>query len=263
MQLALVDLDIIIHKVCFYHQYRMDENDPELRQKCRDSALDLAIEWCTLSGAVLPICVYTEPGAKTFRHLLCPDYKANRKDKQKPIYRQDCIDYVKEQLGAICVPELEADDVMGLLHMDRTYDTVLVTTDKDLLQVPGIHFNPDKDWSPSWVPDLWARRHLYIQAVMGDATDNIPGIRGMGIKKAERFVDSVLADTTDHEEVLSVIENLYLAQGYSYEDYKLNYDLVKIYTTEDEWHGVPQLKQYIEELIQDQLRVDLRTGRIL
>ena len=179
LSVALIDLDIIVHKACFYHQYRMDEDDPALENVCKEAAWDMLREWISLSGCVVGVPIYSMPGVKNFRHYLHEDYKANRKDKPKPIYKQQCFDYITEKMGSLTAEGIEADDILGLLHCNLDpdkYDTVLVTTDKDLRQVPGKAFNPDKDWAPVEISEYEGLRFLAIQSLMGDSTDNIHGI---------------------------------------------------------------------------------------
>lgn len=259
--IALIDTDIIVHKACFYHQYRLDEDDPELERVCTDTALDMCFEWATLSGASFVVPVYSMPGEKNFRHYIYPEYKAHRKDKPKPKYKQECFDYIAAELGAVTQPGVEADDMLGILHTDEGYDTVLVTTDKDMQQIPGMQFNPDKDWSPKQLSVEHCLRFLAIQTLMGDSTDNIPGIKNVGIKKASTLVDTWLDLGVDYTNLQDEVLTFYLSQGYSYENYQTTYDLVRIYTQEDEWTLAPQLKQSTDALISDQKATRLNLGQ--
>lgn len=262
-RLALIDTDIVVHKACFYHEYRMDEDDPALRQTCLDTALDLVLEWCSTAGCHIAVPLYTPPGSKTFRHEVYPEYKANRKDKAGPIYKQDCFDYIRDNLGLIGMEGIEADDIMGILATDpdilEQYEPVIVTIDKDLAQVPGLHFNPDKDIEVRQVSKEQALDALYVQVLMGDSTDNIPGIPKVGIKTAEKIVASWNRGE-DERSYYDLAYNFYASKGFDDDYFSMNYDLVKIYTVEDKWNGAPQLKQYIDEHIQDRLKIASRLG---
>jgi hypothetical protein len=75
---------------------------------------------------------------------------------------------------------MEADDLLGI---NQTKDTIICTIDKDLRQVPGQHYNFVKDeiFTVNLQEGLlW----FYTQMLTGDASDNISGIRGIGLKKA-------------------------------------------------------------------------------
>jgi hypothetical protein len=80
---------------------------------------------------------------------------------------------------------MEADDLLGI---NQTKDTIICTIDKDLRQVPGQHYNFVKDeiFTVSVQQGLlW----FYTQMLTGDASDNVSGIRGIGIKKATFFLN--------------------------------------------------------------------------
>ena len=65
--------------------------------------------------------------------------------------------------------------------------------DKDLLQIPGNHYNFNKK-THRFVSDDEAHKLLMIQCLTGDRTDNIPGIKGIGPKKAEKILEGVNTD---------------------------------------------------------------------
>lgn len=129
-------------------------------------------------------------GRKNFRHDIFRDYKANRDSTPKPKYYRDIRDYLVEQWGGIVCEGIEADDAVGIDAIALGPDkSVIVSTDKDLNQIPGNHY----DWTEGRSYTVSAREGLtffYEQMLMGDDTDNIPGIDGIGPVKAKRaFVD--------------------------------------------------------------------------
>ena len=118
-----------------------------------------------------------------FRHQIYPEYKANRK-APKPIHYEALRNWLVEQHKAVTAVEQEADDVLA----DRqNEDTVICSIDKDLDQIAGQHYNFVKDIRYSVSPED-GLRFFYLQILKGDSTDNVPGIEGIGDKKAERIL---------------------------------------------------------------------------
>ena len=140
-------------------------------------------------------------GRNNFRKEIYPEYKANRKDKPKPQHLQGIRDFLIHQWMAVVAEGCEADDLLGI-HQTET--TVICSIDKDLLQVPGMHYN--------WVRSEYYNqtesgglRSFYNQLLQGDRGDNIPGITGIGPKKAERFLEGV----TEEQEMFDICLDLY------------------------------------------------------
>jgi hypothetical protein len=136
---------------------------------------------------------------KCFRHNLSPTYKANRKNMPRPVWYNDMREYLHDHHGAVAFSSVEADDVLGMLQSD---DTVICSIDKDLLQIPGSHFNW-VHWSESdgkvgkyEVSPLEGALSLWKQALTGDSVDNIEGIYRMGPKTAAKLMDHC---TTEEE----------------------------------------------------------------
>ena len=142
----------------------------------------------------------------TFRHKLYEEYKA-----QRPAMPEDMVDQlprIEQMLKALKIPLLrlpgyEADDLMGTLAQRATkegMETVLVTGDKDLLQLVNsgvVVYNPKKAGEESeWLDAKAVREKLGIPpekipdylALIGDSSDNIPGVPGIGPKGAEKLL---------------------------------------------------------------------------
>lgn len=114
-------------------------------------------------------------------------YKGNR-SAHKPKYYVEIKDYLIDQWGAIPVNSQETDDAIGIMQMDNTDKySVIVSNDKDLMTIPGWHWN--------WVKDELvyqtmqnANKFFFWQMLVGDTTDNIPGIDGIGVKTADKLL---------------------------------------------------------------------------
>lgn len=124
-------------------------------------------------------------GRNNFRKKINTEYKANRKDKEPPVYLQECREYLIKEWNAIVSHNCEADDLLGI-HQNS--ETILCSLDKDLLMIPGTHFN----WTKveiTEVTQLEGLKHFYKQMLIGDRSDNIFGVTGIGPVKAARAID--------------------------------------------------------------------------
>jgi hypothetical protein len=86
-------------------------------------------------------------------------------------------------------PNVETDDMMSLYASASNCECVIASGDKDLDQVPGHHQWLDKYHH---VTPQDALRNLYIQCVLGDSTDGVPGLKGYGKVRATNAVDAIL-----------------------------------------------------------------------
>ena len=148
-----------------------------------------------------------DPKGGSFRRDIFPEYKANRFETPEDILLS--IPYVKRVLDAMCIPILEvagyeADDVIGTLSqkgVEAGYDVYMVTPDKDYGQLVRDNCRIYKQRGAEGsieIVDREAIREKYgiddpqlvrdILALWGDASDNIPGVPGIGEKIACKLV---------------------------------------------------------------------------
>ena len=166
-------------------------------------------------------------GPNNFRKTINPLYKANR-TAPKPRHLSAMQDYAVKKLGAEWAPDtLEADDAMSI-HQDKVGGTTTICSlDKDMLQVPGKHFQwaigtlswskPDKFVEQTEIEGL---RLFYEQCIKGDTSDNVKGIKGLGEAKARKLlagidneaamVDICLGQYGSEEEFLMNAQCLYV-----------------------------------------------------
>ena len=148
-----------------------------------------------------------DPKGGSFRRDIFPEYKANRSETPEDILLS--IPYVKRVLDAMCIPILEvagyeADDVIGTLSqkgVEAGYDVYMVTPDKDYGQLVRDNCRIYKQRGAEGSIEIVVReaiREKYgiddpqlvrdILALWGDASDNIPGVPGIGEKIACKLV---------------------------------------------------------------------------
>jgi DNA polymerase-1 len=139
---------------------------------------------------------------KTFRSEKFEDYKANRAPMPEDLSSQ--LPWIRRALEAYRIPALElqgyeADDVLGSLACqasDAGYDVVLVSADKDLMQlvtphVALFHTGRNKLYGPQDVTEDFGvppEKVADVLALMGDSIDNIPGVPGIGEKGAKSLI---------------------------------------------------------------------------
>ena len=150
------------------------------------------------------VCVAFDRKEPTFRHLAYPDYKAQRKGMPEELRQQ--MPLVKEMLRLLGYPILEtegyeADDILGSLARqgEKNGDTVLLCTgDRDSLQLITDRVSvilaktaPQgavyETMTPAAIREKYGvepKELIEVKALMGDTSDNIPGVPGIGEKGA-------------------------------------------------------------------------------
>ena len=133
-------------------------------------------------------------------------YKAGR--PPPPYHKDEAKKYMYTKLNGIAQPRLEADDLLGL---NQTEDTVIASVDKDLYMIPGAHYDivtKQMIYMDLLASDQW----FLLQLMMGDRTDNIQGLPGVGKKTAEA---ELARFDGDHHGLVNRIKEMY---NNAYED---------------------------------------------
>ncbi|MED0669188.1 5'-3' exonuclease H3TH domain-containing protein [Aneurinibacillus aneurinilyticus] len=163
------------------------------------------------------ICCW-DMGAKTFRNEKFPDYKANRGEAPDDLLPQfELVKEMVEALGVrnIGVPGYEADDIIGSLS--RTFakeaQIIILTGDHDALQLieENVHVAIMKKGLSNYkvytLDVLHAEKGLSpiqmidVKGLMGDASDNYPGVKGIGEKTAIKLI-------TEYETIENLLANV-------------------------------------------------------
>lgn len=169
------------------------------------------------------LVVAMDTAAPTFRHELYKPYKANRDAAPQDLHAQ--VPRIQEILTAANIPQIgidgwEADDIIASLTRcaeKQGLESVMVTGDKDLLQLVNSHtvaLRPprrrEKNYrmmGPSEVKDEFgidASQMVDYLALIGDSSDNVPGVAGIGPKGAVKL----LQEFADLDEIYAHIEQL-------------------------------------------------------
>ncbi len=198
------------------------------------------------------VCVAFDLKAPTFRHIKYAEYKAQRKGMPDELAQQMPI--MKEVLDAMGIFRLElegyeADDIIGTVGKiceEKSWDCRIVTGDKDSFQLISdtthvIHYKSRmgqteiKEYDPETFYGEYGFAPRYIidlKALMGDSSDNIPGVPGVGEKTAmdlmHRFGSlGAIYDNVDSPDIKEGVRKKLLSGKGSAE---LSYDLATICT---------------------------------
>lgn len=143
---------------------------------------------------------------RTFRHETYSLYKANRRESPEEMASQ--MARIRELVDAFRLPVFavegyEADDVLGTLARQAEgmgFDTLIVTGDRDAFQLVDDHIRvstPGRVFSDTVIYDIAAIEGRYglspgqlidFKGLVGDQSDNIPGVRGIGEKTATELL---------------------------------------------------------------------------
>ncbi len=148
------------------------------------------------------VAVVFDSGSKTFRNDIYPQYKANRPPCPEDLIPQFAI--VREAAESLNLAILEktgveADDIIATLakkYAGDDMEVLIISSDKDLMQLVGQHVKMYDAMKNKMIGDkevhekfaVMPNRVLDVLALMGDASDNIPGVKGIGPKTAAELI---------------------------------------------------------------------------
>jgi DNA polymerase-1 len=166
------------------------------------------------------VVVVFDAKGKNFRHDLYPEYKANRKAMADELREQiEPIHDIIKAMGfpLVCVPKVEADDVIGTLSRQAEregWEVIISSGDKDMAQLVSKHITL-MDTMKNSVTDINAVQERYgitpeqfidFLALVGDTSDNIPGVPKVGPKTATKWLN-------EYGNIKGVIDNAEKIKG--------------------------------------------------
>jgi len=180
----LIDADFIVYKSCAAAETEVDFGDDVILVTSNFSdALSATYRELTKIrdqfGSFTPLILFFSD-TKNFRKKILPEYKGHR-NRKKPCGYKRVINKLKTEFEVIIMPELEADDAMGI-YATQNPGNIVVSPDKDMKQIPGELYNLDEKFTVS--KESGAAWHL-TQCLSGDQTDGYGGVPGIGVKRAE------------------------------------------------------------------------------
>lgn len=203
----LIDADLLVYEAAF-----------ACEGKPVDDVLEILMyrieEICEKVGATEPPLLFLT-GKDNFRHKIAKqkEYKGNRK-QAKPFHYNNARALLRGRWNAQVVDGMEADDMLSVTQMDallKDLPTIICSRDKDLRQVPGWHYSWET-WNsgekkPEYIdpvgyltldkskktPKLLGGGYKFFaaQVLMGDSTDNIPGMEKIGPVNAYNYLKDI------------------------------------------------------------------------
>ena len=221
----LIDADYIVYKNCAAAETELDfgedvilvtSNFSDAYNATKRELTKLKDEFGSFSEIKL---FFSD--TKNFRKKILPEYKGHR-NRKKPCGYKRVIKQLKTEYDVITLPELEADDAMGI-YATQHPGNLIISPDKDMRQIPGELYNLDEKFTIT--PEQGRAWHL-TQCLSGDQTDGYGGVPGIGVKRAE---------TLFNKEGYSwkTVINAFTSKGLNEYDAILNARLAKILTIDD------------------------------
>lgn len=194
---ALIDADIVAFRVACTTEHDGQEiaeirADELIRRICHD--VNAVTYKCFLSGQ------------DNFRYTIYPEYKANRKGKPKPKWLEALREHIVRYHGGRVINGHEADDELGIEQTAHGVDSIICSIDKDLLQIPGWHYNFVKQ-EQKFVSPFDGLRAFYGQVISGDGADNIPSYDGKVRNQVPQFIRRLIEPLNEMTEELDMYEH--------------------------------------------------------
>ena len=238
----LIDADFIVYKSCAAAETEVDFGDDVILVTSNFSdALSATYRELTKIrdqfGSFTPLILFFSD-TKNFRKKILPEYKGHR-NRKKPCGYKRVINRLKDEFEVIIMPELEADDAMGI-YATQNPGNIVVSPDKDMKQIPGKLYNLDENFTIT--REEGAAWHL-IQCLSGDQTDGYGGVPGIGVKRAETLFNKegyswktvIKAFTDKGLTEYDAILNARLAKILTIDDYDTEKQEVRLWTPEPDY----------------------------
>ena len=193
---ALVDLDAMLHIIANVQWSAGNKDDEQAVENHVTRFISNVVVNADCKDAIL---FFQGSGHKNFRNELLPEYKQHRKtteaiERWKPVILKGFT-----LNRALELKSIESDDAIGIVANQIGYDkVVIITSDKDMIQIPSLIYNPYKknlSAEDRWYPALsteQAEAFFYQQVLTGDPTDmpgELCGIEGVGPATAKKMLD--------------------------------------------------------------------------
>ena len=205
MRIALLDGDTFVYQAAIGSEFTAQWDDStwsvyadfDKAARRLDDLTQAIREHTEADRLVVALSDYEHPN---WRLGPLPSYKANRDGSRRPLVWKPLREYIEETYESYMRPTLEGDDVLGILATNPKMlpegDKIICSIDKDLRQIPGLHF-PLKRMMDGHktgldierIDKVEAARFHMEQTLTGDMTDGYPGCPGIGKVTAHRLLD--------------------------------------------------------------------------
>jgi 5'-3' exonuclease len=234
----LIDADYIVYKCCAANETEIDWGDEVITVTSRFSDAYSMVERELFKIATDLGCfddsILFFTDSVNFRKRIDPAYKGHR-NRKKPCGYRRVINKLKENYQVVVMPELEADDALGI-YATKESGHIICSPDKDMRQIPGDLY--DLSDGVITITKEEGERWHYVQTLAGDQTDGYSGVPGFGIKRAIAFFEEngyswetiVKAFESKGLDKSAAIRNAQLAKILQCTDYDFDTQSVKLWT---------------------------------
>lgn len=163
-------------------------------------------------------------GSKCFRYELAvtKPYKGDRPSSPEWYTKWAGVikAHLRDKWKFVVVNNIEADDAVSIAATELRFldiNHIIAGADKDLLQIEGNHYNI-RSHTRTYISPVEALHNLYRQILIGDVTDGIEGLKGIGKKKASQFIDGLATEYDMASMCRLLFDNKYHDRGKMYEE---------------------------------------------
>jgi DNA polymerase-1 len=200
MRELLIDADIFVYKATRLSEREINWGGDSWTLHCDLAEVKTLIDnqiWKVQEGTQADEVLLCFTHKRNFRKIINPEYKSNRKGGRKPMCFIPAMDYCKEAYSYKMFDWLEADDVIGILATEKSKnERIIVSEDKDLLTIPGLHWDFQEEKVFEW-KDKDADYKFFYQSLVGDSTDHYKGCQGIGPISAGKILGENIGSVLD------------------------------------------------------------------
>lgn len=238
-KIALIDADTVAFaacSVCEYQYFDIDSGEDKWGINMDDAlnhALEKVQQILDSTGCCDAELHFTS--GMNFRYTVDPSYKANRTGMRRPEGLNELKALLLTEYEGTISTDWEADDIVAYKKKAEPEKYIMCAIDKDILySVPGRHFNyyskleaKNGPILPHFleVDDYSALQYNYKQAIIGDSTDGIKGVPGLGKAKVEKL----FKDGMSEKEMWETVVKAFKGAGLSIVDAMVTMQLVSVH----------------------------------
>ena len=241
---ALIDGDVLAYQAASANEYNTQWDphqwtrhaDMGAATKQLDDSIDSLTKAADCDEIIIALSAF---GGDYFRRKINPDeYKSNR-NQPKPVIYQALRDYMAEVYTTFERPNLEGDDILGIIATHKTLvpgRKVVISIDKDMRSFPCNLLDPKKlERGVERIGVEEANDFFYSQILKGDSVDGYKGCPGIGPKKAEALLQPCRGDdcTFNTLGAWRIILAAFAAKGLGREVALMNARMARILRAED------------------------------
>lgn len=227
---ALVDVEICLYQVCMEMLEETRVSDDEYTWTLDAAAAAEEVKarvWNWAREAGCKGVVLAVGSTSNWRKALCETYKSNRDGKKKPLGYRKTQETLRAWFQVNEIRNLEADDVLGILATTPQDEggyagnCVIVSSDKDMRTVPGLHYNPSSGGGVVEISETEARFEHAVRALAGDVADGYKGCPGVGEKTARAKLAAALGPAAEWRVAVGLFAKAGLTEDDAVEQFRL------------------------------------------